>query len=312
MAWLFPKHHLITVHLLRIAFVLILGCPGYADEKNRVDRPTSSVAPKSTQGTTPDESNTALGADDLLIIRHGDLPIIISAPHGGNLAVPGATPRKGDGLKTGPAGFRTARDSGTEELALLVVEELDKRLEGSPTCVISRVHRKYVDFNRAPEIGVEQQQARVVHDLYHQTLREAVSEIRRTHQFGLLIDIHGQGSSKSTVYRGTSNGLTTQGLQTRVGREAHTGEKSLNGLLTSHGWTMHPNPFDGKEQSGFTGGYIVRTYGSHQPDGIDAVQLEFGANYRSAANRGKYAEELADAIIEYAELYLKLPQPAAR
>lgn len=301
-----------TARLFGIAFVLILAFPGYSDEKTRVDRPTSSVAAESTISAASDESKSTLGADDLLIIRHGDLPIIISAPHGGNLPVPGVTPRKGDGLETGPAGFRTARDSGTEELALLVVEELDKRLEGSPTCVISRVHRKYVDFNRAPEIGVEQQQARVVHDLYHQTLREAVAEIRRTHQFGLLIDIHGQGSSKSTVYRGTSNGLTTQGLQTRVGREAHKGEKSLNGLLTTRGWTMHPNPFDGKEQSGFTGGYIVRTYGSHQPDGIDAVQLELGANYRSAVNRQKYAEEMAEAIIEYAELYLKLPQPAAQ
>jgi N-formylglutamate amidohydrolase len=244
--------------------------------------------------------------EQLLLIHHGDLPIVISAPHGGGLAIPEVPARAGEGLQTGAAGFRTARDTGTEELALEVSKQLDARLAGSPTHVISRVHRKYVDFNRPPEIGVEDLKARMIYDLYHVALRDAVQQIRANHGCGLLIDIHGQGSSAKTVYRGTSNGLTVTGLKQRFSEAAHSGQNSLLGILRKQDWTVHPNPFDGKEQSGFTGGYIVRTYGSHRVDGIDAIQLEFGSDYRKPADRTRVASELADSIVSFGEQYLEL------
>lgn len=245
--------------------------------------------------------------DDLLIIRHGTLPIIISAPHGGSLLLPGVDARNGEGQSKGASGFRTARDTGTEELALLIAGELEERFGEGPNCVISRVHRRYVDFNRPPEIGVEHPAARTVYDAYHQTLITAVRNIRASSGSGLLLDIHGQGSSPATVYRGTGNGLTTAGLRSRFAEAAHTGEQSLLGLLAAKSWTVHPRPFGAKEQAGFTGGHIVRTYGSHRPDGIDAIQLEFGADYRVPTRRSQTAEVLADAIEEYSRMYLQIP-----
>jgi N-formylglutamate amidohydrolase len=252
---------------------------------------------------------TARAQDELLQIHLGDLPLVISAPHGGTKAIPEVPPRKGEGLKTGPSGFFTGRDGGTEELALAVARELDERLPGSPSWVISSVHRKYVDFNRPPEIAVEHPRARVVYDEYHTALREAVRRIREDFPHGLLIDIHGQAASAVTAYRGTSNGLTVRGLKDRGGDEAVFGASSLPGQLKSAGWTVHPDPFSGREQSGFTGGHIVRSYGSHRPDGIDAVQLELGAKYRAAADRERVSKELASAIIAFGEQYLEL-QPA--
>lgn len=242
-----------------------------------------------------------------LILRDGELPLVISAPHGGRLAVPGAPVRKGEGLRTGPAGFFTGRDAGTEELALRVVELLDEKLEGSVSCVISRVHRRYVDFNRPPEIGVEHQSARLVHDSYHEALRSAVRRVRSRHGRGLLVDIHGQGSSASTVFRGTSNGLTVTALRNRFGESAHTGPDSLMGLLQQRGWKVHPDPFAGREQSGFTGGHIVRSYGGHQVDGIDSIQLELGIDYRRSESREKVAGQLVDALIIYTQKYLSAP-----
>lgn len=76
---------------------------------------------------------------------------------------------------------------------------------------------------------------------------------------------------------------------------------SLPGLLKKRGWKVHPDPFDGQEQAGFTGGYIVKTYGSHRPDGIDAMQWELGADYRKASVRERVANELADSIAEHLE-----------
>lgn len=249
---------------------------------------------------------SSVAADDqLLILRDGELPLVISAPHGGRLEVPGATVRKGEGLKKGASGFFTGRDTGTEELALRVVELLDDKLSGRVSCVISRVHRRYVDFNRPPEIGVEHQAARVVHDSYHEALRSAVQRVRTRHGRGLLVDIHGQGSAASTAFRGTNNGLTVKALREQFTDRAHIGPTSLMGLLQQRGWTVHPDPFAGKEQSGFTGGYIVKTYGSHQPEGIDAIQLELGMDYRREEVREQRAAELADALVDFARRYLQ-------
>ena len=244
--------------------------------------------------------------DDLLIIRDGDLPILITAPHGGRLELQDVPVRTGDGLKKGPSGFFAGRDTGTEELAVRVVELLDQQLPGSPSCVISRVHRKYVDFNRPPEIAVEHSKAREVYDSFHHAARSSVNRIRMTHSRGLLVDIHGQGSSAATAYRGTSNGVTVEQLRRSFGEAAHTGEQSLMGLLAGKGWKVHPDPGTGREQAGFTGGFIVRTYGSSRADGIDAIQLELGIDYRRAEAREKSAEVLAGAIIEWGRRYLAL------
>lgn len=248
---------------------------------------------------------------ELVVSQLGDLPVVISAPHGGNLEIPGVPPRKGEGLEAGPAGFRVVRDGGTEELALEVARQLAERMTGQPSFVISRVHRRYVDFNRPPEIAVENAKARVVYDQYHTAVADAVRTIREKHGFGLLIDIHGQGSSAETVYRGTSNGLTVTGLRKQFGEEFHAGQNCLLALLKKRDWKVHPDPFDGKEQAGFTGGHIVRTYGSHRSDGIDAIQLELGGNYRKTAVRERIAREMADAIAEQIELVTKAPETKA-
>lgn len=125
--------------------------------------------------------------------------------------------------------------------------------------------------------------------------------VRSKHACGLLIDIHGQGTSSATVYRGTGNGLTVSGMKSVLGDESFQGPNSPCGLLKKQGWTVHPDPLDGKEQSGFTGGYIVKTYGSHQPHGIDAIQLEFGSDYRKTAVRERVATQLAESIATYFE-----------
>lgn len=260
---------------------------------------------------TLDSIVCAAASDEFLRVQQGTLPIVISAPHGGSRSIPGAQERTGEGLTKGPSGFFTGRDTGTEELAIELVHQLELRFDAKPSCVISRVHRRYVDFNRPPEIAVEHDKARVVYDAYHTALRDQCRIVREQHHRGLLIDLHGQGTSADTVFRGTKNGLTATLLQQEFGTAAFSGETSLFGMLKQRGWKVHPDPLDGREQSGFTGGYIVQTYGSHRGHGLDAFQLEFGSRYRSAEARSKTAETLTDAIVEYAGEYLKIPVPAA-
>jgi N-formylglutamate amidohydrolase len=240
----------------------------------------------------------------MLRLSEGDLPCLISAPHGGRKVVPGVASRTGDGLPKGASGFFAGRDSFTEELALQVVNCLQERLQAKPFQVISSVHRKYVDFNRPVDIAIESTRIEPLYKRYHDALATYAQQIRRRFPGGLLIDIHGQGTRRDLVYRGTQNGRTVQRLIDAFGIEAHAGSQSLFGMLQQRGWAIFPVPLDGKEQAGFTGGYIVRTYGSHTPFGLEAIQLEFGADYRSNHQaQNKTAEDLADVIIAFLDRY---------
>src|SRR5207244_1253228 len=88
---------------------------------------------------------------DLVVVRRGTVPVILSAPHGGREAIPGVPPRQGKGV----AQFRTAADTNTAELAEAAAAELERRLGGKPFVVIARFARKYLYANRPPEGAYE-------------------------------------------------------------------------------------------------------------------------------------------------------------
>jgi len=249
-------------------------------------------------------------ASDHVLIQPGELPIVISAPHGGTGKLDGVPVRSGISVPSGPSGFVTVRDSSTDLLALELSRRLEEEFGARPWHVVSQVHRRYVDFNRSLEIAVEHPRARVVYDQYHDALKDACREIRATHQHGLLLDLHGQGTAPDTIFRGTRNGRTVAGLRKRFGDEAHHGPGSFFGLLQKSGWKVHPSPFDGKERSGYTGGYIVTTYGSHRPAGIDAIQLEFGSEYRLHGKHRETADKLTRVIADWVSSYLPELMPA--
>ena len=83
---------------------------------------------------------TFAAEEDLVISRRGDLPILLTAPHGGTLAVPGARKRVHGKL---------TRDAGTLELALALVDRITKQAGGAPYLVAARFHREYIDANRS-------------------------------------------------------------------------------------------------------------------------------------------------------------------
>jgi len=239
----------------------------------------------------------------------GELPIILSAPHGGTSKVPGVEKRNIEGLPTGGAGYVVARDTGTEELAHDVASAIQERLGKLPYQVVSQTHRQYLDPNRPSDIAYDDSDAKPIYDFYHATLKSYCEEVTNKFHSGLLLDIHGQGSKRDTVFRGTQNGATVKHLREIFGEEAHSGERSLFAGLHDRGWTVFPIPMTDKEQSGFVGGYIVGNYGSKQGASIDAIQLEFGADYRDKSQRKQTARILADAVADYASSYLKVQVP---
>ncbi len=176
-------------------------------------------------------SSSIRDAAQAVFVQAGELPIIVSAPHGGMLAIDGVGERIGEGVEKGASGFFTGRDSGTEELAYEVVSAIEARFGKKPYAVVSRLHRKFLDPNRPASIAYESPLIEPIYDRYHKYLREYCREVTNRYQAGVLIDLHGQGSRRDTAFRGTKNGLTVTRLRESFGELAFHGPQSLFGLL---------------------------------------------------------------------------------
>jgi N-formylglutamate amidohydrolase len=242
-------------------------------------------------------------------MKPGTLPIILSAPHGGDLRLPDIPDRKGEGVKQ----FVTARDTGTTQLAEKLAAAIEKAMGGKPYLVVARFERKQLDPNRPAEGSFEAATAKPYYDAYHGALKGYCEAVRKTWGRGLLLDLHGQGAKADVIFRGTQNLKTVSALKDRFGMAAVTGPDSVFGVLAKKGYGVFP-PLDEpgvKEDPRYNGGYIVRTYGSDAGTGVDAIQLEFGGAHRSAKALDRTAADVADGVAAFARAYLpaeKLPK----
>ncbi len=242
----------------------------------------------------------------LVTVRDGDCPIILAAPHGGRLAVPSVTERKGDGVKK----LVTVRDDNTDALAERLEKNLEKSLGKRPFVVIARFDRKYIDANRAPKDAYEADAAKPYYDAYHDALRKASQSVKEQWGRGLLIDLHGQGVDAAAIFRGTNDGKSVTLLLDRFGRSALTGPKSVFGVLAKQGHPVIPaNDSKDAEDKRFNGGHTVQTYGSRSGNTIDAIQLELGADLRRTKALDRTASDLAEAISIFAKDHLPLKKP---
>lgn len=244
--------------------------------------------------------------EDLVVVREGNMPIILTAPHGGITAIPGVAAREQEGRG---ARYVFTVDFGSDQLALGIADELRRLTGKAPYVVVARFDRKYIDANRPPDVAYDDPKARPYHEHYHGTIRRFVDEVRARYPAGVLLDVHGQTQMRDALMRGTSNGRTVARLVARAGNDAITGPKGLFGQLESSGFRVFPSnslPPSGKhEDAGLPGGYTTYRYGSANADGIDAIQLEFGADYRTARMVDASARKAARAIAAFYEAYLK-------
>lgn len=237
----------------------------------------------------------------LVTVEKGELPIILSAPHGGGLTIPGVEPRKGEGVRL----FRNKADQWTDELTAKIANEIEKTTGKRPYVVIANFHRKFIDANRPSHLAYESQNAKPVYDEYHNALAEARLEVNERWGSGLIVDIHGQASQLDTIIRGTKNGKTVSHLLKNFGRKSLVGKPSLFGQLAEAGFSVNPPVgSQNKEPSSYNGGYIVQKYGSMSGGAIDAIQLELGRNLRRPDSNDVTAKKIAFALQNFATTHL--------
>ncbi len=243
-------------------------------------------------------AGSALAADTggLILARAGNLPILLTAPHGGDQGIRDVPQRRHG---------KTGTDTRTLEMAEAVSAHLARTLGAPPYLVAARFSRKYIDANRAENEAIESPQAKAAYDAYHAQIRQFVEEIRTRFPKGaVLIDVHGQDEDPLVLHRGTRNGRTVAALLEKHGPEALTGPKSIFGVLEAKGYRVFPpagapigNP---QEDRRYNGGHTVFTYRS--PAGLDAIQLELGSALRT--DRG-FPAALAEGIAVFYRSYLE-------
>ena len=232
----------------------------------------------------------AYDASAVFDAKAGSLPLLLTVPHDGAEFL-GLFPHRTKGV--------TVRDVGTRELAERVADHLEKQTGRRPYLVIARVSRRQMDLNRAEVDAVESAGLLPAYRAYHEQVAAYVAELRARFPAGaLLIDVHGQSYEPATTFRGTRAGLTASRLVAGFGPGALQGSNSIIGILAARGYGVNPLPEAPtlREEARFAGGHTVFTYGSHRPDGIDAIQLEFGRQHRVDA---RLPEDLASAIVGF-------------
>jgi N-formylglutamate amidohydrolase len=222
----------------------------------------------------------------------GTLPLILCAPHGGELKPASLPDRK--------YGVRDA-DLHTQELTRTFREGLIARYGQAPHMIICRLHRVKIDCNRdLKEATQGNAEAEKAWKAYHAFINEAQAAVTQQHGYGLLLDMHGQNHPEARVelgYRVSAanlrlddavlatkenviNDVTLRDLDQRSPTsfiELLRGRQSLGGLLEAKGFNVVPSPgipAPSESQLYFQGGYTSDVHGSRTGGSISAIQIE--------------------------------------
>ncbi|HSJ02905.1 MAG: hypothetical protein ACAI34_02895 [Verrucomicrobium sp.] len=278
---------------------------------------------ETTRAESPLPENPTTGPTGYIQYWPGDLPVVLSAPHGGRL-----TPKE---IPNRPYG-KLMRDTATLELAVEIRAAMLKQYGKAPHLVVCQLARVKLDCNR--EVREAAQGSAIATDAweeYHGFIRKAGQGVMEQYHRGLYLDVHGHSHEKSRIELGYLLGakdlqLTDQRLNApemiakssirslagRTKSEFATlvrGSTSLGALLEQRGFAAVPSPSSQLLPGDlyFNGGYSTETHGSRGGSGLDGIQMETPGAYRdSPQKRVALARALSDALGTYMQTHFGL------
>ena len=262
------------------------------------------------------------GRNNYIEYRAGNLPIIISAPHGGRLE-PTAIPDRNCATCT------TVMDGNTMELAYQIDTAIQQVFGCFPHIVVNQLHRIKLDANREiVEAALGNTDAETAWGEWHNFIQNAKNQAKNAFGRGLLIDLHGHGHTiqrleigylpNETDLRLSDSVLSTpqysrllsiknlvlNNLNRFTAAQLLRGEFALGTLLGAKNFPSVPSQQDPAPLVGelyFNGGYNTFRHGSRDSSTIDALQIEcnFTGVRNTYENRRRFATELATALKTY-------------
>jgi hypothetical protein len=250
----------------------------------------------------------------------GNLPVIISAPHGGRLK-PDELPDRDDGT--------FAFDVNTQELARAVADELNRRTGRWPHVIICRLSRRKVDCNREiKEAAAGNPIAEQAWNEFQSYIDEAHAAVVKQHGRGFYIDLHGHGHADQRLELGYLHSIdqlalddaalsmppysaesSLRAIAARVAisyAELLRGPTSFGAIMEKHGFPCSPSPSNPHPKAPyFNGGYNTRRHGRDAAP-LAGLQIEtYSKGVRDTADsRLKFAVALADTLEEFLPLHV--------
>ena len=293
-----PFKSIITIGILWLS--VLIGCDEPKDEPEKIDPPPVDTVKQDTFPSLgydgpyyPD--SVYYGREEYVEYHAGDLPIILSAPHGGRLT-PDEIPDRTYGT--------TVTDDNTYELTKTVMDTMVARFGGRPHVILCRLKRTKLDANRdSVEAAQDDKYALRAWQEYHHYIGIAKKKIETDYGSGLLFDMHGHGKNPDGFYdlrnwlgyllSGSELDLSDAVLNANSFKnessiralvdsssssfiEVLRGENSFGAILDSIGFKSVPSVNDPgpKGKRYFSGGYNTVRHGSKNGGMISAIQVE--------------------------------------
>lgn len=255
----------------------------------------------------------------------GDIPLIITAPHGGFLE-----PR--ELLDRDCPDASVANDANTQPLTREIREYIKNTYGKSPYIVVNHLHRKKIDQNRdlREAVCVEAELTTAAWHDFHNYIDTALWRAVTEHGYALYIDIHGHGHSIPRLeigYRLSATDLKTlhdnpvlAGLTLmekssirdvfllfdKPRSDFHSfimGDKAFGTLMANEGIRSVPGkqePFLNPGELYFNGGYNTDRYTGNDYPGVYGFQIEAHRSVRD--NRAEFVKKLSGVLLAYMEL----------
>jgi hypothetical protein len=254
----------------------------------------------------------------------GNIPLIISVPHGGQLT-PSEIPDR-------VCGDETVTDSYTSELSKELSAAINKITGCYPHVIICNLKRSKLDANRELETAAcGNQWAEIAWNEFHQYLDIASQKVTEESGKGLYIDLHGHGHAvqrlelgylltaaqlrfsdytlNTATYKSYSSALNL--INTNISSLSHSellrGMNSMGTLFAIKNIPSVPSiddPFPLSGESYFSGGYNTDRHGSRTQGTIDGIQIECNQDVRfTSTARKDFASKAATVFLNYLTLH---------
>ena len=226
----------------------------------------------------------------------GNLPIILSVPHGGNM-MPDEINDRIYGTKV--------NDANTKELSKVIMNILNLNFGDRPYVIINNLDRKKMDANRdSVEATQSNRFAKRAWEEYHYYIESAKNKIIQDFEYGLFLDIHGHGKNpdgfydlriwlgylltgdeldksnfelNNDIYENKSSIKTLSSISSENFVQVLRGQNSFGSILDSLGYACLPsiNDLGPEGMRYFSGGYNTYVHGSVETGGkISSIQIE--------------------------------------
>jgi N-formylglutamate amidohydrolase len=215
----------------------------------------------------------------------GDIPLVISVPHGGNLEVD-EIPRRTKGV----LGIDGETIMIARELVDLIKDFCEKRnIDGrSPSYIMAKVARSRIDLNREESEAFipHSKLAQQIYRFFHDKIKETVINNLRVYERSILIDLHGfEKANRPPGFRDVDIILGTNNLESFYSSKIPKKEwgNNIRGRIVQKFTELnipiapsHPQ----RREYVLTGGYITKKYGASQIPYSQVIQIELSDKIR--------------------------------